>query len=248
MDTRTRAISSITKARTELDRALAELDTVRTYDPALVGLVAHALGNYITVTTATVEILRHTLRSYPDRDVQVWLEGISHAADLMQHTVGRLVGASAPRDFPLKLDAVKLAVLVNRACDYYRRRTAPRVQINCTAEKRVPSVWGDRVAIAVIVDNLLSNAVRFSPPKGRVEVTVATQTGYVVCSVTDSGPGMPAEDRARLLGEGPPHGEAAEGFGLIVAREFVRRMDGDLWYDSEPGSGARFSFRLPAVE
>ena len=249
MDTRSRAISSITKARTELDRALAELDTVRTYDPALVGLVAHALGNYITVTTATVEILRHTLRAYPDRDVQVWLEGISHTADLMQHSVGRLVSASAPRDFPLKLDAVKLTVLVGRACEYYRRRTpVSRVEIACTSGKRVPSVWGDRVAIAVIVDNLLSNAVRFSPPKGLVDVNVAAQTGYVVCSVSDAGPGMSAQDRARLLGDGPPQGESIEGFGLIVAREFVRRMDGDLWYDTEPGAGARFSFRLPAVE
>lgn len=249
MDTRTRAISSITQARTELDRALAELDTLRTYDPALVGVVAHALGNYITVTTATVEILRHTLREYPDHDVQVWLEGIGHAADLMQHSVGRLVSASPPRDFPLKLDAVKLPVLVGRACDYYRRRAAAsRVQIVCTSARRVPSAWGDRVAIAVVVDNLLSNAVRFSPPEGLVDVQVNAQPGYVVCSIGDTGPGLSADDRARLLHEGPRQGDAPEGFGLIVAREFVRRMDGDLWCDSEPGAGARFSFRLPAVE
>lgn len=249
MDTRDRAISSISQARLELDRALAELDTLRSYDPALVGLVAHALGNYITVTTATVEILRQTLSEYPDRDVHVWLDGISHAADLMQHTIGRLVNASPPRDFPLKLDAVKLSVLVGRACEYYRRRTSSsRAEIVCTAERAVPSVWGDRVAIAVIVDNLLSNAVRVSPPKGVVDVHVAEQSGYVVCSVQDAGPGLSVEDRGRLLHEGPPQGAPPEGFGLIVAREFVRRMDGDLWCDSEPGAGARFSFRLPAVQ
>ena len=249
MDTRERAISSISQARTELDRALAELDCLRTYDPALVGLVAHALGNYITVTTATVEILRQTLSDHPDRDVHVWLEGIGHAADLMQHSVGRLVSASPPRDFPLKLDSVKLSVLVGRACEYYRRRTpATRVEIVCTSGRFVPSVWGDRVAIAVVVDNLLSNAVRFSPPKGLVDVQVAGQNGYVVCSIQDAGPGLSSEDRVRLLHEGPPQGAAPEGFGLIVAREFVRRMDGDLWCDSEPGAGARFSFRLPAVE
>ena len=52
-DAKTRTAESITKARIELDRALAELDALRTFDPALLGVVAHAMSNYITVTTAT---------------------------------------------------------------------------------------------------------------------------------------------------------------------------------------------------
>src|SRR5580765_1448649 len=125
MDTRTRAMTSITQARVELDRALADLDQLRTFDPGLVGLVAHALSNYLTVTTATVDMLQLTLRGFPDDDVIGWIEGIGHAADMMQHTVGRLVSASAPRDFPLKLDYVNLPVLVERASQYYRRDAEP---------------------------------------------------------------------------------------------------------------------------
>lgn len=253
MNTRERAISSITQARSELDRALAELDRLPTFDPALVGLVAHALGNYITVTTATIEILRQALHGHPDPDVHVWLEGIGHAADLMQHSVGRLVSASPPRDFPLKLDAVKLTVMVERACEYYRRRTpATRVHIVCTRARDVPQVWADRVALAVIVDNLLSNALRHSPPQGRIDVEVAAEPAHVVCSVADAGPGLSAEDQSRVLTGAPPDPERAGtppgGFGLIVVREFLRRMDGELWCESQPGAGARFLFRLPAVE
>ena len=55
MDARTRASASITQAKTELDRALVEIDLIQTFDPALVGLFAHALSNYITVTSATVD-------------------------------------------------------------------------------------------------------------------------------------------------------------------------------------------------
>jgi hypothetical protein len=122
MDARTRASASISEAKKELDRALVEIDLIQTFDPALVGLFAHALSNYITVTSATVEMLQLSLRDFHDPDVPIWLEGIGRTADLMQHSVSRLVSMSTPRDFPLKLDRVNLAVLHERACEYYRQR------------------------------------------------------------------------------------------------------------------------------
>ena len=253
MDAKTRAIASIAEAKIELDRALAEMDAIRTFDPALIGVVAHALNNYIAVTSATVEMLQLTLRDHPDEDIPVWLGGIEHATELMQHAVGRLVSASAPRDFPLKLEHVNLRVLMERACDYFRHRADPKhVTINCRAIGRVPLVWGDRVAIAVVAENLLSNAVDASPTHGSIDVQVMTEPGYVVCTIHDGGPGLSKELQNRLLTRSVAGAalafEAQTGLGVKVANEFVRRMDGDLWCESEPGRGARFSFRLPAID
>jgi signal transduction histidine kinase len=253
MDAKTRAVASIAQAKIELDQALAEMDAIRTLDPALIGAVAHALSNYISVTSATVEMLAMTLRGYPDEDVAIWLEGIQHAADLMQHSVGRLVSASAPRDFPLKLEHVDLRVLMERACDYYRRRADPKgITITCRSVGRVPLAWGDRVAIAVVADNLLSNAVQVSTDHSAIDVQIMREPGYLVCSVKDCGPGLTREQQERLLHRSLSTGAASadpqEGFGLAIAQEFVKRMDGDLWCESEGGRGARFSFRLPAIE
>jgi signal transduction histidine kinase len=253
MEAKTRAIASIAQAKIDLDRALAELDAIRTFDPTLIGAVAHALSNYITVTSATVEMLQLTLRDHPDEDIPNWLGGIEHATELMQHAVGRLVSASTPRDFPLKLEHVNLRVLMERACDYFRRRAqAKQVAINCRSIGRVPLVWGDRVAIAVVAENLLSNAVQASPNHGSIEVQIMTEPGYVVCSIRDPGPGLTKELQDRLLHRATATGTIASdsqtGLGVTVANEFVRRMDGDLWCESEPGRGARFSFRLPAIE
>jgi two-component system sensor histidine kinase GlrK len=237
MDRRTRVISSITQARAQLELALTELDGLRALDPALVGVVAHALNNYITVTTATVEILRRTLRGHAERDVHVWLEGIAHAADLMQHSVGRLVSSSAPRDFPLKLDRVRLATLVGRACEYYRRRsTVTGVTIAFEAARRVPAVWGDHVAIAVVVDNLLSNAARLAPRGSTIHVRVTTEPGHVVCRVEDQGPERSEAD------------QAPDDLGLVVADEFIRRMEGQLWSERGDGGSTHFLFRLPSVD
>ena len=257
MDTKARVATSIEQAKVELDRALAEIDMIQTVNPALVGLIAHALSNYITVTAATVEMLQLTLRDSDDPDVPIWLEGIGHATDLMQHSVGRLVTLATPRDFPLKLDYVNIPVLMERACEYFRRRAgAERLQITCRTNGPVPLAWGDRVALAVVADNLLTHAVRVSRPHGTIRVQVKAEPGHVVCSVADAGPGLTDEEREALLrpimttateaSEGDD--QARSSLGLAVAHEFVRRMDGDLWGKNDGEQGAVISFRLPALE
>jgi signal transduction histidine kinase len=254
MDAKARAAAAIAEAKGELDRALEEIDMIQTFNPMLVGLVAHSLNNYIAVTSATVEMLQLTLRDNSDPDVPIWLEGISHTADLMQHSVGRLVSLSAPRDFPLKLDRINVSVLMGRACEYFRRRsTTTGTHITCSPVGPVPLAWGDRVALAVVADNLLSNAVRVSSPHGAVRVQVMAEPGHIVCSIKDSGPGLSEEERTRLFELSPPAAAAPgdppqQGYGVAIAKEFLRRMDGELWCESELDRGACFSFRLPAIE
>src|SRR3954462_15767944 len=181
MDAKARAAAAIAEAKSELDRALSEIDAIQTYNPMLIGLVAHSLSNYIAVTSATVDMLQLTLRDHADPDVPIWLDGIGHTADLMQRSVGRLVSMSAPRDFRLKLDRVTLPVLMERACEYYRRRgTSGSPDITCMTVGQVPRAWGDRVAVAVVADNLLSNAARVSGAHGTVRVQVMAEPGHVV--------------------------------------------------------------------
>jgi signal transduction histidine kinase len=257
MDARVSAVASITRAREELDRALAEIDQIQTYNPAMVGLVAHALNNYLTVTSATVEMLQLVLRDHKDRDVKIWLEGIGHAADLMQHSVGRLVSMAPPQDFVLKVDTVNILVLMERACEYYRRRAVTQdVTILCAGVGARRLAWGDRVAIAVVAENLLANALHVTPRHGTIQVQVMEEPGYVVVSVRDSGPSLTREQQAHLFQ--PPEeligasaaaaSVARPAMGLFISFEYLKRMNGDLWCESDPGTGTRFCFRLPAVE
>ena len=257
MDARTRASSSIAQAKAELDKALADIDMIQTVNPALVGLIAHALSNYITVTAATVEMLQLTLRGYQDPDVPIWLEGIGHATDLMQHSVGRLVTLATPRDFPLKLDYVNLSVMMERSCEHFRRRTGGELlQITCRTIGRVPLAWGDRVALAVVADNLLTRAVRVSRPHSVIGVQIMAEPGHVVCSVADAGPALSREEQAALFqpllqmaAQTKPGDEKADlSLGRAIAHEFIPRMDGDLWCEKAGADGTVISFRVPALE
>jgi two-component system sensor histidine kinase/response regulator len=245
----TRAIEN---AKADLDKALFELDQLPAFDASAVGFVAHAMNNYLTITDATVSLLTHALRGHPNRDVATWLDGLHHTAALMQHTVGRLLRVSTPTHFPLKFEYVNVAVLMERACDYHGRLADRKhVKISRQVVGEIPPAWADRVAVAVIADNLLSNAVKFSNTGSEIEVQVMADGDDVVCTVRDYGAGMSDFDKARFLQRSATLGgdddlNEPAGFGLRLCKEFLDRMHGTLSIESEPGRGARVSFRLPS--
>jgi signal transduction histidine kinase len=244
--------ASIIEARGHLERALAELEHLPSFDPSGTAFAAHALNNFLTVTGGTVELLLDTLQDYPDPQVRIWLEGLRHATELMMHTTSRLMGTAVrngPRLLPEKVD---LATLVRRLCDYYQRiAERKQIRITCTSAAEAPYVLADHVALAAVLDNLLSNATKYSPPGKLISVTITSEAGHWVCSIRDQGPGLSAADREKLFQRGvrlsavPTGGEPSTGYGLAVAKELTDRMGGQIGCASEPGQGACFTVRLP---
>jgi signal transduction histidine kinase len=243
---------SIESAIAELSEALFNLDRIPVSQESDIGFVAHAMNNYLSVSEATLGLIEHALGEHPDKEVARWIDGLRHLGHLMQHTVGRLLRASTPVEFPLKLESVDLPLLMQRACNYYRPSAAQKhLQIVYRAVGDVPSVRADRVALAVVADNLLSNAVKYSNPGGEIVVQVSAGPGGAACSVRDHGPGLTAVERSRLfqrgvnVGPAPTGGESSTGFGLAIAKALIDRQGGRLWCESEPGRGTCLSFRVP---
>ena len=255
MEVKQRVAASIEEAMADLDRALVELQQLPSFDPTTVGFVAHALNNYLAVILVTVETLKRALISHSNPEVSTWVDAVQHVTEVMQHTVGKLLQVSPPGDFPLKLEAVNISVLMDRACKYFET-VARRKQISIRygGVGEFPLVRADRVALAVVAENLLSNAIKFSKPGTTIQVQLISEPGSVVCTVRDEGPGISREDQTRLFQKGvtlsavPTGGERSSGFGLALAKGFIDQMDGALWCESEPSHGAWFSFRLPVHE
>lgn len=250
-DPRLLVAESIENAVTELSNALSELDRIPVHDHSLIGFVAHAMNSYLSVSDATMGLIERAVPD-PPPDVATWFEGLRHLGALMQHTVDRLLRATPPETFPLKTERVNVSLLMERACEYYRPRAREKqLELICRTMGDVPPSWADRVAVAIVADNLLSNAVRFSDPGGEILVQVMAGPGGVVCSVHDHGPGLAFFDQVWLFehaatpGPLPMDIDAATGHGLAIAKQLVDRMGGRLWAESEPGKGASFFFRLP---
>jgi two-component system, sensor histidine kinase and response regulator len=245
--------SAIVRAQTALEEALSELEKIPAFDASSTTFAAHALNNYLTVTGGTVELLLARLADHPDAELRVWLEGVQHATNLMVRIVVQLMNTSAPADVPVRLEPFDLTTLVQRACNFYQRLAGRKsIRVVAGSAGDVPPVWADRVLAAAVLDNLVSNAVKYSPPGKQVSVRVRGEADWAVCDVLDEGPGLSQEDQAKLFQRGvrltprPTGGEPSTGYGLAVARDLIGRLGGAIWCESAPGQGACFSFRLPA--
>jgi signal transduction histidine kinase len=237
--------AAIVDARAHLTQALEHLAQLPAFDPRTAHVAAHALNNYLTVTSATLEFLRLALQNHPDLQIARHLQNLEHATDLMERTVAQPMGISTGGPPTFMRQQVDLPRLIERACRYYQR-LADQKQIRLTCEAAITpcTVWTDPVALAAILDNLLSNAVKYSAPGRRIWVQAERVPDRVICRVRDEGPGLSREDQARLFQPGvrlsavPTGGEPSTGYGLAVAKELASQLGGDIWCESQLGQGA----------
>jgi two-component system, sensor histidine kinase and response regulator len=243
---------SVIHARADLDVVLEELEKLPAVDPGTVAFAAHALNNYLSVTTGTVQLLALWLADHPDPSVTELLDGLRHATQLMTHTVSKLTNASITNGVRLKFEEFDLSRLVERACEYYQQSASRKgIRVRFVEFESVTQVWSDKVAVAAVLDNLVSNAIKYSPPNGEIRVEVKTTPRGAACTVTDNGPGLSEADKANIFQRGaqlsakPTGGEPSTGYGLSVAKEFTDHLGGEISCVSELGKGASFTFVLP---
>jgi signal transduction histidine kinase len=112
-------------------------------------------------------------------------------------------------------------------------------------------VFADRKRLRQVLDNLISNAVKYSPAGSTVEVHQILRRGWWRVEVKDQGPGLTAPDRQAVfeyfttLSAKPTGGESSTGLGMAITRRVVEAHGGDVGVDSQPGAGSTFWFSIP---
>lgn len=154
----------------------------------------------------------------------------------------------------LHLKALDLVTLVEQAVESQRvAATGRTLDLVYAPAVRIATVRADRERLLHVLDHLLANAIKFSPPKAPVTVTLESRDGQARVSVRDLGPGVPEEFRPRVFhafaqadfaDSSHPGGT---GIGLNIARSIVELHGGRIGFDSTPGAGATFWFELPQV-
>jgi len=125
------------------------------------------------------------------------------------------------------------------------------LKLTLDAPDDLPMVVGDEVRLTQVFSNLLSNAVEFTPPGGRVTVSLHVEARRLVCAVEDTGVGIPAEDLPRVferfyrVDKGRSRELGGTGLGLSIAQEIVQAHGGDIWITSTVGQGTRVTFWVP---
>jgi signal transduction histidine kinase/DNA-binding response OmpR family regulator len=172
------------------------------------------------------------------------LELLNEILDLSKVEAGRL---------DLDLAPVALPTLIESCVQMVRDRAdRSGVQVSVTIEARTPDAHADQLRLKQVVLNLLTNAVKFTPSGGRIEIAVAPAGSDVQVSVRDTGPGIAPADQERIFesfqqGSRGPAKEEGTGLGLTLSRRLAELQGGRLWLVSEPGAGSTFFLTVPAV-
>jgi two-component system phosphate regulon sensor histidine kinase PhoR len=154
----------------------------------------------------------------------------------------------------LEIRPVPVEALVNGCVETTRMKAeAKGIQIHLDLQKGAPAVRGDGVQLGEVLQNLLDNAVQYTPSGGRVEVISRSEGRDVVFTVMDTGIGVPEADLERIferfyrVDAARSREAGGTGLGLSIARHIVDAHGGRIWVESAVGLGSRFHFSIPSA-
>ena len=246
-------VSELALRQAEIEAQNAELRRLDDLKNRFLGMAAHDLRNPIGAIKMMASVLRD--ESYPisPEERQTFLDDIIAQTDHMLALLHDLLDVSQLEAGRLELrrEAVPIHEFITTTVARHAQLAAPKG--TRIVLENVPSgeIFADPRRLRQVMDNLISNAVKFSPPGSTVRVMVEREEVGWRLSVADQGPGITPEDRRKLfqdfarLSARPTGGEQSIGLGLAITRRVVEAHGGQLGVDSEPGQGATFWVWLP---
>jgi two-component system phosphate regulon sensor histidine kinase PhoR len=198
-----------------------------------------------------------TLREHDDLPAQTrddLLEMIAEQSNRLANLVEEILvaGQLDSGSLSIVVDSFDAEELVHGVVAAVQSRVEGERTIDVVVPPAVPKVHGDPERTRQVLLNLLDNAVKYSPSRGRIEVGLEAVDDRLRFTVRDEGHGIPVGERERIfdkfyrLDPDQRRGIGGTGLGLYICRELVRSMHGQIWVESDPGEGTVFGFELPA--
>jgi signal transduction histidine kinase len=211
--------------------------------------LAHDLRTPLTRLRGTAELALQD--SGEPGEARAALADCVNESDRLQHLLEALLDISAAEAGALKLnrDRIDVRALVDRAVDLYRE-VAEEKGIAIVVEQPAPAECdADAIRLGQAINNLLDNALKYTPRGGRVTLALREEPAAVVLTVADNGPGVPPGERdavfRRLYRGDASRSQRGLGLGLSLVKAIVEAHGGTVVIDNAPGGGARFTVRLP---
>ena len=231
---------------------LAELDQLRN---DFVAMVIHDLRNPLAAIRGITKTLQARWAELTPQDRQGLLDSMTtstmNLTELMDEVF--LVARLESGEFNYDIRPFDLAGLLRRTIEE-QSSAHEGAPLSLELPERPPQALGDERRQGQILNNLLSNAIRFSPPKSPVEVSARLADHAFHISVSDRGPGIPADALHKLfkkfsrLDQPPGEERGGTGLGLYICKQMIKAQGGTIAVDSAPGEGSTFTYTVPVAE
>jgi two-component system, OmpR family, sensor kinase len=209
--------------------------------------VSHELRTPLTAIRGHVAALREGLVDDPETRAES-LDVVAHATGRLERLVGDVLDLAKldARRFTLLHEEVDMGRVLDQAYASFGEEARRReIDYRCDVAAR-PVILSDGDRVLQIISNLLTNAFRWTPDGGRVELSLLADNGSVRVGVADTGPGIEAGDKERIFRPFWSRDGGGTGLGLTIANELATALGGRIELDTQLGNGSRFALVLPA--
>ena len=262
VDSRTKELQH---ANQHLHQSNAELKKVSEKKSEFLGIVAHDLKNPLSGIIGLADLAVEDVQRMNEQlggsysHVDEMLTQVSSSAMQMVHTLNELMDSEVIESGNMRLDLANLefSELVAKVVAINKTQAlAKDIRLHLSTQPEV-FIFADALRMHEAIDNLISNAIKYSPLGRDIWVKVEAskdEPHKAVFSVKDEGPGLTEEDKKKIFGRfqklsaQPTGGESSTGLGLSIVQNLVRLHHGDVHVESEHGQGATFRIELPMVD
>lgn len=238
-----------------LFKNVTELKQVEILKTDFIGTISHELKTPLTSIVMGIDLmLDKNLGALNNKQKQV-VETIKEDSESLNNLVSNLLKISKIQSdraaFDIKID--NLNILIYECIENYKTKAfEEKIEIKTERLNDLPMVKIDREKIGWVINNLISNAIRYSDENGQIIIGACVKNDYINVSVRDNGRGIPKEYLEKVFEkfvrvEGFEVLPGSTGLGLSIAKEIVEAHNGSIWCDSVLGEGSVFTFTLPVT-
>jgi signal transduction histidine kinase len=247
-----RLAARVNSTSDELQRVYQELEVASQHKSDFLATMSHELRTPLNAIIGFSDVLQEQMFGELNERQLAYVDDVLAAGKHLLSLINDVLDLAKIEAGRMELDLSEVAVpeILRSAVSLHSERASRQgVDLSLTTEPEEITITADERRLRQVVFNLVSNAVKFTPAEGRIDISARSEDGRVEIAVADTGPGIASEDRETIFEEfeQTAAGRQAEGtgLGLPLSRKLVELHGGRLWVESEIGRGSTFRFTLP---
>jgi signal transduction histidine kinase/Flp pilus assembly protein TadD len=252
VDTLTKESEALAEKNTELNQLNEQLILLNKEKNEFLGIAAHDLKNPLASISLSASTIKKYLNSFSTEKIENHLDRIAETSDRMKNIVTNLININAIESgqYNVKKENLNLSALLKHIVDDFRQRASHKDIELVYSETEETKIFTDENAIYSILDNLISNALKYSSAGSYIFIKLI-KDDKVTIKIKDNGFGIPDSEKDKVfqkfsrMSNKPTGGEGSTGLGLSIVKKLTELIDGRIYFESEYGKGTTFILELP---